>query len=92
MYNKVTIKEAKDSGFIIDYCCYPHVGYKGARFAPTDILWVYTEEEAKFLNACHEALDQLEDNLGSLNCSLEQRRTGEVIDTLRELTGREIDV
>ena len=51
---KLTIEEAKKQGFTIDDFCYPHVGYKGSRFAPDEKVDVLTETETHLLEACHE--------------------------------------
>ena len=58
MVKKITIQEAKEQGFIVDITCYPHIAYKGARFAPTEMINVYTEEEAKLRQICKQALKE----------------------------------
>jgi len=60
MNKKLTIKEAQKQGFIVDTTCYPHIAYKGVRFAPTKIINVYTEEESKFIEAIKYAFDTRE--------------------------------
>ena len=55
----MTRKEAKNRGFTIDQTCYPHVGYKGLRFDPTEHVEVMTDTEAELLEACQRALISL---------------------------------
>lgn len=43
----ITIEEAKARGYTVDRLCYPHFGYKGPRFAPTEYVYVFTDLEAK---------------------------------------------
>ena len=52
---RLTIQEAKAQGYTVDTTCYPHLGYKGPRFAPIQSVRVLTELEADLLAAC-EAL------------------------------------
>jgi len=47
--DRLTIKEALERGFTIDTTCYPHFGYKGRRFSPTEKSDVYTEIESHFI-------------------------------------------
>lgn len=56
-YPPMTIKEAKENGFMVDTTCYPHYGYKGPRFCPTDKIDVLTEKEALLLKVVELARD-----------------------------------
>lgn len=47
----LTQAQAKAKGYTVDTCCYPHVGYKGARFAPDDLVHVLTEREEQLLES-----------------------------------------
>src|SRR5690348_13069023 len=42
----LTIKEAKEQGYIVDTNCYPHLAYKGERFNPSEKQHVMTEIES----------------------------------------------
>jgi len=55
---KLTQKQARASGFIVDSSCYPPIAYHGPRFAPHEIRECFTELEAQML----EALELLVDN------------------------------
>lgn len=57
----LTIKEAQRNGFAIDKHCYPHLGYKGARFAPDLTINVYTELECELKEDLEDALNRVED-------------------------------
>jgi len=54
MSKNLTIKEAKEKGYEIDEICYPHVGYKGPRFNPIEIVEVYTKLETELKDALIE--------------------------------------
>ena len=56
---RLTIREAKEQGYTVDTTCYPHLGYKGPRFAPTEAVKVLTVREADLLAACETVLRYL---------------------------------
>ena len=49
MKMRLTMEQAKARDFIIDATVYPHVGYKGPRFAPTEDVEVFTALESALL-------------------------------------------
>jgi hypothetical protein len=57
--SRITIKQAKEDGFIVDTCCYPYVAYKGPRFQPTEHRDCYTELEESLLNQRDELVAAL---------------------------------
>lgn len=56
----ITIKQAKARGFAVDTTIYPHVAYKGPRFAPTEVEECMTEREAELLEQVHAIDRELE--------------------------------
>lgn len=47
----ITRAKAIAKGFTVDDTCYPHLAYKGPRFAPTDYCRVVTDLEAELAAA-----------------------------------------
>lgn len=47
---KLTRAEAETAGYVVDSHCYPWLGYKGPRFAPTGSVVVLTDLEADLLS------------------------------------------
>lgn len=43
------IEDAQANGFIVDTHCYPHLGYKGERFRPTETCECYTKLETQLI-------------------------------------------
>ena len=56
---KLTIAAAKGQGYNVDTHCYPHIGYTGPRFMPSEYVKVFTEIEGDLLEACELMLMQL---------------------------------
>lgn len=48
--------EAEHQGYTIDKTCYPWVAYKGPRFAPTSMRYVFTDLETQLGNAVRAML------------------------------------
>jgi len=46
---RISRKEAEAEGYTVDTHCYPHIGYKGSRFDPTNIVLVYTPIEERLM-------------------------------------------
>ena len=57
----LSIKEAKEQGFTVDRFCYPHYGYKGPRFTPTEYVNIETEKETQYKDRINELEGALED-------------------------------
>jgi hypothetical protein len=55
---RLTQEEARAQGYTIDTTIYPHVAYKGPRFAPTVYCNCYTDLEADLL-ALRDAVEKL---------------------------------
>jgi hypothetical protein len=54
---RITEEEAKAQGFTIDSTTYPHFGYKGPRFDPTDYVYVFTPLEEELMALLEEAAE-----------------------------------
>ena len=49
MKMRLTMGQAVAQGFVVDCCVYPHFGYKGSRFNPTEAVKVFTALESAFI-------------------------------------------
>ena len=56
MNMRYTMEEARQRGFTIDTTVYPHIGYKGPRFMPTQYVEVFSVLESVFLEALRDRL------------------------------------
>lgn len=72
--NRITRKEADESGLTIDSTCYPNVAYKGDRSEPDEWYEVPTEKEEKatdLLKLCKSYLRLHNPSLGPTSiCAL----------------------
>lgn len=60
-YRPLTIEEAKAAGFTVDTTCYPHFGYKGPRFRPSESVNVLTDIEGHALKVVEMQQRLIED-------------------------------
>lgn len=52
---RMTRVEAEQEGFTVDTHCWPWLGYKGPRFAPTERIAVYSDREEELLEVLRDA-------------------------------------
>lgn len=58
---KLTKEQAEKQGYNVDTTCYPWLGYKGPRFAPTETITVFMDEEVQLRQWIVDALIMLEE-------------------------------
>jgi hypothetical protein len=61
---RLTAAQAKDAGFTVDRTTYPWLGYKGARFSPTESVSVLTDLESRLVEHLRQTQLMLDDATG----------------------------